>query len=262
MATLDIVRAGRPRAKPACTALVVALTLVASAQDARATASTHLWAPSTDIQPFRVLHVTNDLYLPVEADAAGIRIPTVTNLGLTVGVIPSKVLQAEVGVDHKSGLGRLDDFPMYGNVKVAVPEDAFGRHSPALASGVYDVGTKSGVTDFDVFYAEAALTVPAGATNLGRISVGWFVGNKDLLLDARGGKDNTGLLLAWERTISEWTDKLWLCAEYMGTESAYGCTNFGLAWKFAPNVAAIAAVDVFNNSDLPTTATFQVDLDF
>lgn len=253
---------GRMHALLPAALLAIVLVAAPTTRDAGATASTHLWAPSTDVQPFGVFHVTSDCYLPVELDAAGNRIATVTNLGLTVGVIPSKVFQAEVGVDHKSGLGPLDDDPMYGNVKLGVPEGAFAKHSPALAAGVYDVGTRSGRTDFDVFYAKAAMTVPAGSTNLGRVSVGWFTGNKDLLLDANGAKDNSGVLVAWERTMSEWTDRLWLCAEYMGTESAYGCANFGLAWKFAPNVSAIGAVDLFNNPELATTATFQVDLDF
>jgi hypothetical protein len=253
-----------PRLRPLLLFVVFAGTLpgTATVRSALATASTHLWAPSTDVQPFGVVHVTSDYYLPIEMDVAGYRIPTVTNLGLTVGVIPSKVVQAEVGIDHKSGLGVLDEDPMYGNVKLGVPEGVFGTFAPALAAGIYDVGTKSGATDFNIVYAKVAKTIPAGSTNLGRVSVGWFVGNQDLLLDANGRKDNRGVLLAWERTMSEWTDRLWLCAEYMGTESAYGTSNFGLAWKFAPNVSAIGAVDLFNNPESATTATFQVDLDF
>jgi hypothetical protein len=62
--------------------------------------------------------------------------------------------------------------------------------------------------------------------------------------------------------MTEWSDRLWVCVEYMGSESIYGTFNAGLAWKFAPNVSMIGAVDIFNNSDLANMATVQVDIDF
>jgi hypothetical protein len=238
------------------------LLTVGLAGQASATATTHIWAPSTDIQPYKLVHLTTDMYLPMEHDAFGARISSVTNLGLTVGILPFKAVNMEIGFDHKSGLGSLDDHPLYGNVKVGLPESAFGRFSPALAVGIFDVGTKSDLTDFNVIYFKAAKTVNAGKTSLGRLSIGCFTGNDKLLLDGEGEKDNTGVLAAWERTMTEWSDKLWLCVEYMGSESAYGTFNLGLAWKFAPNVAALGAVDIFNNSDLASTGTIQVDIDF
>jgi hypothetical protein len=242
--------------------LALASMPVATVRNASATATTHIWAPSTDVQPYGRFHLTSDLYLPVERDAFGNRVSTLTDLGLTVGVLPFKIIQAEVGLDHKTGLGDLDDHPMYGNAKIGVPEAALAKWSPALAAGVFDIGTDSHTTNFNVFYVKAARTVSAGKTALGRLSLGYFVGNEDLLLDGNGEKDNSGVLAAWERTMTEWSDQLWVCAEYMGSESIYGTFNAGLAWKFAPNVSVIGAADIFNNSDLASMATVQVDIDF
>lgn len=250
-------RARHPRVLAAC-----ATTLALYASVAHGTASTHIWAPSTDVQPFKLVHVTSDMYLPVEYDAAGNRIGTVTNLGLTVGVLPFKTLNMEVGLDHKSGLGLLDDHPLYGNLKIGVPEGAFGRVSPAVAVGVFDVGTKSDLTDFNVFYAKIAKGLTVHDVSLGRVSVGYFGGNEKLLIGRGGTADEMGLLLAWERTLSELSEKLWVCAEYMGTESVYGTVNVGASWKFAPNVALLAGYDHFNNADYAGTATVQVDIDF
>lgn len=239
-----------------------ATALVLCASLAHGTASTHIWAPSTDVQPFKLVHVTADMYLPVEYDAAGNRIGTVTNLGLTVGVLPFKTINMEAGLDHKSGLGTLDDYPMYGNLKLGVPEGAYGRFFPALAVGVYDVGTKSDLTDFNVFYAKIAMTFAVDSLSLGRVSVGYFGGNEKLLVGQDGAADETGLLLAWERTMSELSDRLWVCVEYQGTESVYGTVNFGAAWKFATNVGLLAGYDDFNNPGYPGAATIQVDIDF
>jgi hypothetical protein len=243
-------------------ALACVVALVLCAAEAHGTASTHIWAPSTDVQPFKLVHITSDMYLPVEYDAAGNRLATVTNLGLTVGVLPFKTVNMEVGLDHKSGLGGLDDYPLYGNVKIGMPEGALGRVCPAGAIGVFDVGTKSDLTDFNVFYAKIAKSFAIDSVSLGRFSVGYFSGNEELLLRRDGTTDNEGVLLAWERTMNELSDRLWVCVEYMGTESIYGTFNVGASWKFAPNVALLAGYDVFNDDGLPGTATVQVDIDF
>lgn len=226
-----------------------------------ATATTHIWGPSTDVQPYKLVHITSDMYLPIELDGAGNRFATVTNLGLTVGVLPFPKFNMEVGFDHKSGLGMLDDYPLYGNAKIGIPENAFGNISPAVAVGIFDVGMKSDWTDYNVLYARIAKSFTVDSVSLGRFSIGFFSGNDKLLLDGEGKADNDGLLLAWERTMAEVSDKLWICAEYMGTESAYGTVNFGAAWKFSPNVGVLVGYDLFNNDDLPGATTIQVDID-
>jgi hypothetical protein len=251
------------------TALFAALILVVFAltSTAGATATTHIWGPSTDVQPFKKIHITADMYLPTEdSKATNAPVPTVTNVGLTVGVLPFEKYNLEVGIDHKTGYGMLDRYPLYFNAKFGIPENAYCKYSPAIAVGILDLGTKSYKknvnpgTNFNVMYGKVAKTLGP----VGRISVGYFSGNKDLLLNAKGEKNNAGLMAAYERTMSEISDKLWLCAEYMGTNSAYGTLNFGAAWKFADNVAVLAGYDIYNEKDLnlPNTFTLQVDIDF
>jgi hypothetical protein len=242
-------------------ASVVACAILGGTAPAGATATTHIWAPSTDVQALNRWHVTSDIYLPAERDAAGDRIPAVTNVGLTVGVLPMKALNLELGVDHKSGLGPLDDYPMYGNLKLGVPEGAFGAASPALAIGVFDVGTEPDRTDFNVAYAKVAKTLPLGRSSLGRISLGYFSGSRELLLDPRGARDNHGVLAAWERTCPEISERLWVCLEYTGSRSAYGAFSVGAAWKCGDNVALLVGYDKFNSDEFVDTATVQVDID-
>lgn len=241
--------------------LILAGGLLACGANAHATASTHIWAPSTDVQAFNVWHITADMYLAAENDAAGNRIPAITNIGLTVGVLPLKRINMEIGVDHKSGLGALDNYPMYGNLKIGVPENAIANRFPALAAGVFDVGTEGDLTGYDVVYGKVAKTLSVGDVSFGRLSAGYFTGNEKLLLDSKGEKDNSGLLAAWERTVTEVSDKLWVCVEYMGTESVYGSFNVGASWKVADNVSVLGGYEIFNNDDLIDTATLQVDID-
>lgn len=227
-----------------------------------ATATTHIWGPSADVQGFNLWHLTTDVYIAVEDDEGGNQIAPVTNLGLTVGILPLEKVNMELGFDHKSGLGSADDYPWYGNVKIGIPETAFGAFFPALAFGAYDIGTKSDMTNYNVIYAKAAKALKFGAVDLGRLSVGYFTGNEDLMLDSSGDSDESGIMAAWERTMSELSDKLWLCVEYMGTDSAYGSLNVGAAWKVASNVGVLAGYTIYNNENLANTATIQIDIDF
>ncbi len=230
-----------------------------AAPDAGATASTHIWAPSTDVQRFNSLHVTSDLYVPVERGASGDRLPSVTNLGLTWGVLPFKKVNLELGVDHKTGYGVLDSYPVYFNGKLGIPENAFSGLLPALAVGIFDAGTKREATDDNVAYAKAAKTLEP----VGRVSIGYFSGSRKLLLDVNGRRDNAGILAAWERMVPEISDRLWLCVDYMGTKSAYGTLNLGGSWKFANGMTLLLGYDIYNESRIsPNTFTIQADVDF
>jgi hypothetical protein len=241
--------------------LLLAFAFLAGQSELLATASTHIWAPSTDVQPFLKWHLTSDFYAAARNDSLGNRPAPVTNLGLTVGILPYDKYQMEIGFDQKAGLGSLDNEPLYLNAKFGIPENSFGDMFPALAAGVFDVGTSAGKTDFNVLYGKLAKTFTAGDLSLGRFSLGYYRGNSSLLTGPEGS-DNKGLLLAWERTISEVSDRLWVCVEYMGGKSAYGSLNLGFSWKFADNVAVLFGYDIYNNRDLADTLTVQTDIDF
>lgn len=108
------------------------------------------------------------------------------------------------------------------------------RGAPALAVGTFLMGTKSGVTDYNVIYGKAA-------------------------------KASAGVLLCWEKTVSEVSDKLWIAVDYMGGDSFLGTTNLGLAWAFTQSISVIFGYDILNNRDLPgyaDTFTTQLDINF
>lgn len=256
----------------------LAAAAILSGGSAFATPSTHIWSPSTDIQAYGVFHLTSDMYLTTKGQdqqvggALGARPQTVTNLGLTVGVLPFEKVQLEVGFDHIAGYGTYDAYPMYYNAKLGVPEGAFGDYFPALAVGGYMLGTKTGGearvnktsklgTDYNIYYAKAAKTIGP----VGRFSVGYYKGNERLLVDENSKSDESGILLCWERTMSEISDNLGLAIDYMGGDSSYGALSYGFSWKFAPNASVIFAYVDQNNDKLTAVEdwfTVQVDIDF
>ena len=84
--------------------------------------------------------------------------------------------------------------------------------------------------------------------------------------DASGNfkSDEKGVLLSWDRTMTEISDKLWLAVDYQGSKSALGALSFGASWAFAKNVSVILGYDVYNNKKVAgqNTATIQVDINF
>lgn len=235
--------------------LVLAVfALIATATSALATPSTQIWIPSTDVQKFGTGHLGIDNYIPAEGDGA-----PVYDLGVTAGVLPFEKLQAEVGIDYIVAGGAADDYPYYFNAKLATPEEALFGGSPSLAIGGYGFGTKTDVTNQNIVYGLVAKTLPV----VGRFSAGYYTANEDVVYNpSTGEKDNDGLLLSWDRTLTEISPKLWAAVDYQGGENALGALNFGLAWAFADNVSVIFGYDIYNNSDLNDTFNTQLDINF
>jgi hypothetical protein len=247
-----------------------------------ATPSTHIWAPSTDIQPHKKIHLTADTYTPTTGKGTNVdnydqHLYVQQVYGLTFSLLPDKPednplgklwlplakVMAETGFDYKKGFGSFyDSTPWYFHFKLGVPEGDFFKALPAWAFGAYDLGTRSHRTNYNIWYLKAGKTASAGKINLGRFSAGYFNGSGRLLRDKNGLRDNHGLLFCWERTMPEISDRLWLAVDYQGTQSSYGAINYGFAWKFSNNVSAIVGYDIYHNRNLTDTITFQLDIDF
>ena len=243
--------------------IAISMTLSMSAAGAAfATPSTQIWIPSTDVQAYKTLHLGIDNYLRTERRDDNSRDPNVYDLGLTAGVLPFEKVQMEVGIDYLVNGTDYDNYPVYFNAKLGTPEESLFKYSPALAVGGYNFGTNSSSgsafrTDQNIVYALAAKTLPV----IGRFSAGYFVGNDKVLLDENGKKENDGVLLSWDRTMSEISDKLWMAVDYQGGDSAMGALSFGVAWAFSKNVSVILGYDVYNNDKVAGKNTFTTQLD-
>lgn len=214
--------------------------LIALAGVSYATPSTNIWNPSTDIQATGVMHLGIDNYFTLDGPVqGGYAFPTDT--GLTYGIFPG----LEIGLD--AFLPQTAPFVF--NAKYGVGETGM---LPALAVGGFGFGTQPGVTDQNVIYGVGSKVFPA----VGRITAGYFTGNDKVLLDPTGAKDNSGLILAWDKSV---TDKLWLSVDYAGSKSALGATFYGFSWIFSSNTSVIFGYGTYNNGAKPTVTT-QLDI--
>jgi hypothetical protein len=246
--------------------LMSGLFLALISGTALATPSTQIWIPSTDIQPYGTVHLGIDDYIRVAKGGsapAGQYAPIVYDIGPEVGVLPFQKVQMEIGVDYIRYGTSYDDNPVYFNAKVGIPEDAFFKWQPAVAVGIYNVGTRGGSiihnTQQDISYGLIAKTLPI----IGRLSVGGYVGNGGNVnfKDQYGNTDNSGVLASWDRTMTEISDKLWLAVDYQGGNNAYGATSFGGSWAFSKNVSLLVGYDIYTRKATGGQPTFTTQLD-
>ncbi len=234
-----------------------------------ATPSTQIWIPSTDIQAYKTLHLNLDSYIRTTGTGSfgnpTQRDPNIIMMGPTVGVLPFEKVQAEVGFDFLvNGTDTYDNYPFMGHFKVGTPEDSLFAFSPALAVGMYNIGTTHIATmtsGSNIVYGLAARTLPV----VGRISAGGYTGSKIALISQNNGSaQEAGVMLSWDRTMTEISDKLWLAVDYMGGNNAMGAVNFGAAWSFSKNVSVILGYDIYNQRSLAgsNSLTFQVDINW
>jgi hypothetical protein len=249
--------------KPLITAI---LLLVLSIELSFSTPSTQIWIPSTDFQKWKTMHLGLDNYIRT-SKINGIRGAGMFDAGLTTGLLPFEKFQGEIGVDYFSmGDSNYDDYPVYFNAKIGFPEGALFKSSPAIALGAYNIGLKKNLTNYNILYGLIAETIPV----LGRISVGYYTGNDKVLIDENLNKAKSGLLLSWDRTMTEISDKLWLAVDYQGGKSYIGALNFGAAWTFSKNLSVICGYDIYNNKKAyyntydqnASSFTVQVDINF
>lgn len=253
--------------------------LAAGAGTALATPSTQIWIPSTDIQGFNTYHLNIDNYFRASGVGKATGDPSkrdanIMDIGPTVGILPFEKIQAEVGFDYLVIANEPNDnHPLMANFKIGTPEDSIFKFSPALAVGMYNIGPSQsaksapGVSSGqNIVYGLAARTLPAiGAVpSLGRISAGGYTGSNKALVDTRLDADhssNTGLLLSWDRTMSEISDKLWVGVDYMSGHNVDSAISFGASWNFAKNVSVIFGYDVWKEKSLAGNNTFTTQLD-
>lgn len=230
----------------------LAASVLLGSSVAEATPSTQIWIPSPDTQKFGTLHLNYDVYArPAKS--------TVMYLGPEVGVLPWKKVQAELGFDLiYQNNNQLDTYPLYFNGKAATPEDAWFKYSPSLAVGVYNMGIKPGLTAQNIGFALVGRTLPI----IGRISAGYYYGNAAVLKDELGRAANQGVLLSWDRTMKEISDKLWFAVDFQSGQSMLGALNAGFAWAFTERFSLLLGYDHYLNRAVAgkDTATLQVDV--
>lgn len=243
--------------------MLLGAAIMGAAATAGATPSTTYWTPATpDIQGFGVVHLGIDNYFTVfrKASKGGGDFPT--DVGLTVGVLPFEKIQAEVGVD----LMEQSDHPLYFNAKIGAPEDVLFKGAPTVQLGVFNVGTKKDVTNQNILDVIAGKTIE----NVGRVSLGYYLGNKKVLVDKDGNKENKGFMVAFDRGFvpakegkTEY-NKFVVAADYASGKNAFGGGGVGLYYYLTPNASILMGPVWFNEEAIngKWKWTTQLDVNF
>jgi hypothetical protein len=208
-------------------------SIVLIGKNARATPSTTMWAPSTPyVQPYGVLHVTYDTYF-------GSRAIYPIDTGLTIGVLPGKKLQSEVGFDlfyatvaNSEGVKA----PFVLNAKVGAPEDVYFKGQPGWSAGIAGVGFKENVNNANMLYFMLGKTFPS----IGFPSLGVYYGlNQDLWRSSEGDDERFGIMAGWTSPTIDVSilDKIAFCWDIQTGHSAAGATGAAIYAYFTPAIS-------------------------
>lgn len=234
---------------------------------AYATSSTTFWTPSVmDVQPYGVWHITYDNYFTVGKKGNKAK-DFPTDVGLTVGVLPYEKLNLEVGYD----LLEPTDDPSFFNAKLGTPENSLFNGSPGLNVGIFNVGTRKDVTDYDILYFVAGKTLPL---EMGRIHLGYYTGITDTLKDAStdGEGANSGFMIGWDKGICPVNDdkgkfqfnRFVLAADFATGKNAIGGGGVGIYTYFTKDISLLTGPVCFNDTTLNGDMkwTIQLDINF
>jgi hypothetical protein len=219
--------------------MLTILVVVISSAACFATPSTQIWNPSTDIQSAGTWHLGIDNYFTTAwPQSGGTAFPTDVNL--TYGAMSG----VEIGIDSFSPSSTQFTF----NAKYGVPDSG---NIPAYAIGAFNLGfdTLDGVKNADQNIVYGLLAKSFG---FGRLSAGYYSGNKDVLVDEFGDAQNTGFIFTWDKMM---TDKIWACIDYASGYSANGAAFYGFSYAFATNTSVIFGYGTFNNGHAPGAST-------
>lgn len=251
--------------RPLCAGIMFLASLALVPSVALATPSTTYWAPSTaSCQARGVPHITYDTYFrkgPAAGSAGAPNYPIDT--GLTVGFLPFDKVQGEVGFD----LLLPSQDPLFLNMKLCTRESSLFAGSPGISFGIYNVGFKGDVTDYNVLHLMFQKTLPVG----GYVSVGVYHGlNRTLLTNSEGRAVKTGATVAVASPDIQvglrGLRKINVVADAQTGKNVLGAWGFGSNVYFADNVSLLVGPVFFLDKNLQPGGskymwTAQLDID-
>jgi len=259
-----------------------------------ATPSTTYWTTATsDVQPFNVWHIGVDNYFRLyqtqsETDnGLGASLPT--DVGLTVGALPYEKLNLEVGVDYLAPARfahptlRSMGHSFLFNAKFGIPEGALTGWAPAFNVGIFNVGTKSQVTDMNIVDFLIGKTLGA----FGRIHGGYYYGNPGSALmrengclrgnanpliacaaGRSGSRENDGGMVGYDYGFWKVKDKegneynKWVfAADYASGKNYIGGGGFGMYHYFTKDISLLTGPVWFNDHIINGQWKWTVQLD-
>ena len=94
------------------------------------------------------------------------------------------------------------------------------------------------------------------------MSAGWYIGNAALnFKDQHGNTDNNGVLLSWDRTMTEISDKLWLGGGLPGRRQRVRRGQLRRILGVLQERLALVGYDVYTRKATGGQPTFTTQLD-
>ncbi len=228
---------------------------------ASATPSRVIAVPSTNVLEYGAARFdveTYNTFMKKSADGGW----NLINYGVTYGLIPYTVGKSwgmEIGLDYRDLNGSIPaaaDSPLFFNLKFAVHEGAFfSDYFPGIAVGILDYGGKGDATAANIMYLAASKSFFGSW----RVQGGFYSGSGSVLVDETGQASSSGPMASIEYQLNK---KWWFAADGLLGKNRYASMNLGAGYLLQPGVRLIMAYDMYANSNLKPTVSFQLLMDY
>ncbi len=227
---------------------------------AHAWETTEFWTPCIiDVHPYAVPELMIGNFFTIDRYKGGSAFPT--DIGVETGVLPFDKVQMEVGMDAMEP----SQYPYMFNAKIGTPEDAVVKGFPGIAVGIFGVGTEPTVTGYNTGDVIIGKTIPYA----GRLHVGYYYGNKKVLVNGNGGPDYQGWMAAYDSPSinigKPWMDSLVIAADYASGDNTLGGGGFGVYFNFTKTISLLTGPVWFNDPTIngsPWKWTTQIYVNF
>lgn len=181
------------------------------------------------------------------------------DVGLTQGVFTWKDIRTEAGFDYLGGT----DYPFFFNAKAGIEENKLFSNAPSMSIGIFNWGTKSGVTNQNVINLVFGHTLPESIG--GTLYIAGYSANRAL------EKNRQGFMIGYKKELCPTTDccgmeyhKWVLMADYCSGKNSIGGGGGGFQHFFTPYINIIVGPVWFNDTHINGMwkLLFQVNISF
>lgn len=209
----------------------------------------------TDVQPAGTGHFGVDNYFTV-FNRRGHGQFFNPDIGCEVGLFTWHDISCEIGIDY---LGGADD-PLLFNGKIGMQEDKLFKHAPSWSLGIFDVGTRANVTNWNIVDFIIGHSLPNFIG--GHLYIGGYAGNKSM------GRVRQGFMVGFNHTFCPAKDccgkdynKWAIAADYASGKNAIGGGGFAVVYYFSPVVSVETGPVWFNDRKINGRWKWSIQID-
>lgn len=226
--------------------LLFVFLLSAAASKIEATPSTLFWTnATTEVQATGTAAINSNNFFTV-FNNRGKHSSLPPDVGVTLGIFTWHDIKAEAGIDYLGGT----DYPLFFNAKLGVGANKLFANAPSFSVGIFNAGTKAGVTNQNVVDFVFGFPLPLFSSD-SKFYVGGFAGSKSIGPERQGAWAGINCPFSPAKDCEGKDYHKWeFSADYASGNNIIGGGGFAFTYYFTPAISLQSGPAWFNDAKL------------